>query len=87
MLAVNHPATSVWSGLNIDLQFQTRQIQSEIATMELLSEKETDNAADFTASDTSLGKKKRSNSEAAEYPRRRATIAVSTFDIVKDKAY
>jgi hypothetical protein len=55
--------------------------------MELLSEKETDNAADFTASDTSLGKKKRSNSEAAEYPRRRATIAVSTFDIVKDKAY
>jgi hypothetical protein len=46
--------------------------------MEIPPEKEADLAADFTASDTSLGKKKRSNSEAAEYPRRRATIAVST---------
>ncbi|KAJ5990868.1 hypothetical protein N7499_011416 [Penicillium canescens] len=43
--------------------------------MEMPPEKEPDLAADFTASDTSLGKKKRSNSEAAEYPRRRATIA------------
>jgi hypothetical protein len=56
------------------------------AIMEMPPEKEADLAADFTASDTSLGKKKRSNSEAAEYPRRRATIAVSAFDIVEDTA-
>lgn len=46
--------------------------------MDLPSEKDTlDPMGDYTASDTSMGKKKRSNTEAAEYPRRRATIAVS----------
>jgi hypothetical protein len=53
--------------------------------MEMPPEKETDLAADFTASDTSLGKKKRSNSEAAEYPRRRATIAVSALTLWKTR--
>ncbi|CAI7570929.1 unnamed protein product [Penicillium glandicola] len=41
-----------------------------------LPEKETvDPMGDYAVSDTSIGKKKRSNTEAAEYPRRRATIA------------
>ncbi|KAF3030963.1 hypothetical protein E8E15_011432 [Penicillium rubens] len=44
--------------------------------MTLPPENETvDPIGDYAVSDTSIGKKKRSNTEAAEYPRRRATIA------------
>ncbi|KAJ5447836.1 hypothetical protein N7445_002657 [Penicillium cf. griseofulvum] len=44
--------------------------------MTLPPEKEMiDPMGDYAVSDTSIGKKKRSNTEAAEYPRRRATIA------------
>lgn len=63
--------------------------------MNLPPENETvDPMGDYAVSDTSIGKKKRSNTEAAEYPRRRATIAVSAsgrfdwsrfdFDLVSD---
>lgn len=52
--------------------------------MNLLTENATiDPIGDYAVSDISIGKKKRSNAEAVEYPRRRTTIAVSasgTFD-------
>ncbi|KAJ5571790.1 hypothetical protein N7535_005450 [Penicillium sp. DV-2018c] len=44
--------------------------------MDMQAKQETlDSSGDYTASDASLGKRKRSSTEAAEYPRRRATIA------------